>query len=166
MSMHTDIRISFSLVKYTPSEVHKVLGYMLRGDHDQKGMTFADQQELNALLDSVPNCGGGHRIHHMLCSGEDLVTGGQPVTAHSYDEAHEKWHFTIVRSIKNYAKEWQTFIKWIAPYVDSEIGVCKGDYLVLGTMFYEEWDYPKLILVKDGEVKYQWITVREEDFCD
>ena len=156
MGMYTDVRISFVLGKHTPPEIHVVLGYLVKGDHDLKGMGEKDTRELKALVAKV-----GSRVHHMLCSGENLVTGGEPVTACSYDEAFERWNFTIVRSIKNNNKEWESFIEWLAPHVDAQIGVCEGDFLVLGTMMYEEWDYPKLILVRDGKVKYQWIVVEE-----
>jgi hypothetical protein len=49
----------------------------------------------------------------------------------------DKWYLFVRCDMKNYSGEIESFLDWIAPYLDLSV----GDYV--GHIFYEEWLEPK-----------------------
>ena len=80
----------------------------------------------------------------MLKSKGSYYFDRQPNLIWYYNSNGANWCLSFTNNIKNYCDEWEHFLNFIAPYVESE-----G---FIGTLRYEKDDYPKLVFCKHGNI--------------
>lgn len=127
MGMYTQLFLAVSFKEDTPDIVVSTLGKMVDGSID------------TVSVDPLPN----HpffltsRWTWCLRSGGSAYFDGVTFCNFSKGAYSKEYQLTMLMDIKNYSQEWEKFLDWISPYLETE------GYL--GFYRYEEWEEPMSI---------------------
>lgn len=136
MGMYTELSIGIELKSDTPKAVIDVLEYMARGG------------------DTVPAYGHPlfetDRWDWMLRSGGSYYFDAKPSLYFGHDDIPNAWFLSVRTNIKNYCSEWEKFLDWLCPFIDTQ------GYL--GTYRYEESDDPTLVYKIGNEIVWHSVT--------
>ena len=138
MGMYTELVLNVGLSDTVPKDVIVILRYMLSREGEKPT--------------------GGHdlfspgRWEWMLRSGSFyFVPEAQSKLIENFPEQESPtYHLSIRCDLKNYSNEIESFLSWIAPYVEDF-----GDLVFGGYTRYEEAENPTLIYFPNGEVEYR-----------
>ena len=145
MGMYTELNIAVEFKEATPAEVIKALDYMATA-HDEKP-TEKDFQMDHPLFKT-------DRWDWMLRSGGSAYFDAEPFL--SWHQEFGTWRLTVCTNIKNYSGEWEAFLDFIAPHLET------NGYI--GTYRYEEDDDPTLLYAEAGKILRK--TVNKESNRD
>lgn len=136
MGMYTQLQLAIDLKFDTPKAVTDILQAMITMDLGwHKGWELPDHPFFNT-----------DRWSWCLQSGGSYYFDGGTHREFRYDRIAECYKLTLLTNIKNYNSEWQHFLHWLQPYIDTE-----G---FIGFLWYEEWERPKLIFNAEEGIKY------------
>jgi hypothetical protein len=136
MGMYTELNIGVQFKSELPEDIFKALEYMVKND-DSKSIDFSLEHPLFST----------ERWKWMLRSGGSYYFDAKPVLLWEFDEISKAWYLTLITNIKNYSDEWENFLNFIAPHLES------SGYI--GTLRYEESDQPTLLFCEGGEIKFK-----------
>lgn len=133
MGMYTELMLGVSFKKETPDKIINAINHMAK-DIDGPGPD----------MDHALFFTRDERWRWMLKSASSYYFEAKACLVWTLDEITSRHYLTVITSIKNYEKEWELFLDFIAPWVDED-GFA-------GYMRYEEADDPSLIYFVDGKV--------------
>lgn len=81
----------------------------------------------------------------MLRSAGSYYFSAPPTFVGIDDDISKSYKFTLVTNIKNYTNEWELFLDYIAPHIDTD----RTPFV--GYMRYEEDTHPTLVYIIDGK---------------
>ena len=136
MGMYTELAIGVEFKSNLPEEVRAALDFMVTEE--------GEAPTLNHPLFQT------ERWRWMLRSGGSYYFDAQPCLVWRYDDIARAWFLTVWTNIKNYTEEWQHFLDFIAPYVDTD------GYI--GTYRYENDDDPTILYVEHGRIVHRYVA--------
>lgn len=136
MGMYTELNIGISLKSVTPPKIIDILKGMTNNSDD--AITPDDHPLFQTDRWTWMLRGDSYYFAVSHCNFE-------------FDDISKRWYLTVTASIKNYCEEWQKFLDWIGPHIDTD------GYI--GTYRYETDDVPTLLFAEAGKVR--WKTVVE-----
>ncbi len=145
MGMYTELYLGIDLKPETPPRVIEILKAMI--DLTAENMTDLPEHPFFKT----------ERWHWCLKSGGSYYFDAQPHCLFEYDDITKGWHLTFGTNIKNYTREWESFVDWIAPWINEEDGH-------IGHYRYEEDDMPTLLYARKGVV--HWLALPSLDALD
>jgi hypothetical protein len=133
MGMYTELNIGIEFKKETPKLVIETLLYMVgqrtelapRPDHE---LFQTDRWEW------------------MLRSEGSYYFDHKPTLFFDQDNLTNTWSLSFCTNLKNYCGEWEKFLNWISPYVDT--------HGYIGTYRYEEDRLPTLLIINDQVIRF------------
>lgn len=137
MGMYTELCLGVEFKQDTPGWVIDTLSFMARPG--AKPGETPPPHESHKLFQT-------ERWDWMLRSGGSYYFDAKPVLRWEKDRIGG-WYLTVWTNIKNYAGEWEAFLDFIAPYLESE-----G---FIGHHRYEEDENPTLLYAKDGAIVWR-----------
>ena len=134
MGMYTELYMGVSLKKDTPPKVVETIKAIIAGkagyEHRHDHAFFATD-----------------RWGWCLRSGGSYYFDAAPHARIFKDDIDGHWRLTFGTNIKNYSEEWEKFIDWIRPFIET-----KGH---LGHIRYEEQSMPTILFMNlDGTIGY------------
>lgn len=136
MGMYTELNIGVEFKRDTPKEVIDALTYMVTPEGERGQVGFPVD---HALFQT-------ERWKWMLRSGGSYYFDAQPVLVWRFDEIPKAYFLTVCTNIKNYSNEWEAFLDFIAPHLQT------AGYI--GTYRYEEAETPTLLYSREGKVHF------------
>lgn len=82
-------------------------------------------------------------FYHHPGSFSEFTTGG----VEQYDLRNDGGYIFSRSDLKNYEGEIEAFLQWVHPYIQELDGKC------IGWLWYEEWDCPKLLVMRSNCVE-------------
>jgi hypothetical protein len=141
MGMYTELNIGVKFRTDTPSAVIDALLFMVLAEGDAKRP--ASPSICHPLFEA-------ERWTWMLRSEGSYYFDRVAYRAMEFDEITGAWFLSVATNIKNYSDEWQHFIDFIAPWIETD-----G---FIGTYRYEADDAPTLLYAADRRVIWQQVT--------
>lgn len=138
MGMYTECCFGVNLKENTPKEVITILNFMVK-EEGEEGEIPPPYPTDHPLFKT-------DRWTWMLRSGGSYYFAAIPFCEFFKDEI-SSYRLTFWTNIKNYSGEWQAFLDWIAPYVDTH-----DPDTFTGFLRYEEDEHPTLIHVVEGKL--------------
>jgi len=132
MGMYTEVNIGVKLRKDTPKMTLDILSYMV----DNK-RPFSNCEHPLFLTPRWEN----------MLHGDSYYFDTIPSVRWEYDKIAEAWFLSAVSNIKNYDNEWEKFLDFLGPYIETE------GYL--GTYRYEEYEDPTLLYRVKNKVVFK-----------
>jgi len=129
MGMYTELSIGVEFKHDTPQAVLDVIAFMATGEPE--AFTPAFDHPLFAA----------DRWRFILRSGGSYYFDAKSHLTWAFDDA---WYLTVRTNIKNYSSEWERFLAFIAPHLESD-----G---FIGTIRYEEAHLPDLLVASNGRI--------------
>jgi len=134
MGMYTELNIGVRFKRDTPDSIINAISYMIDNDAPRE---FPEEHEIF----------GTDKWEWMLRSAGSYYFASQPTRVWCYDEITEAYFLSVCTNIKNYNGEWEKFLYFIAPYVETE------GYI--GTYRYEESEHPELLYNEGGRIVFK-----------
>lgn len=128
MGMYTELYLRSALKNDTPQEVIDLLRMMVAGDPP-----------------ATTPFGGGRCPWMLRCASHYHFPFAQ--SSMDYADYVKRWYLFVRCDLKNYEREIEAFLKWIAPHLYA----CEGDYV--GHTRYEEDDLPTHLVYGKGLLK-------------
>jgi hypothetical protein len=135
MGMYTELCLGVWLKPGLPDDIVRVLTFMAEANDNVPDPPHADHPLFRT-----------ERWRWMLQSGGSYYFDAQPCLVWKLDDISKSWFLTVLTNIKNYSREWECFLDFLAPYVDAS----EDQYL--GTYRYEESDRPSLLFYRKGRI--------------
>jgi len=137
MGIYTEFHFNVELINDIPSDVLKILEYMISRDNDK----YDNVDKLQ--LPDHPFFTNSKRWVWMLHSDSYYFSADTHSTLRQDDSPYNITRYLCIRcNLKNYCNEIENFVDWINPYVKAD----KGDFL--GFSRYEESEDPEIIRKK------------------
>ena len=141
MGMYTELCIGVEFKKETPSDVIAVISIMATGDNP-------------FVRESIPESVRGHKLLSVerpwiLQSGGSYYFDAKPCLVWQKDTITDTYFLTVWTNIKNYSGEWEAFLEFIAPWLETQ-----G---FIGHYRYEECDEPTLLYSENGTIRFRKI---------
>jgi hypothetical protein len=137
MGMYTQLTLFVKFKSDAPKEFINTIGAIVDG----KSAAVAKYAPDHPLFST-------ERWAWMLNSAGSFYFDAEPVTVWRHEKIGNQWCLTMVRDIKNYSGEWQRFIDYIAPFIDTQ------GYI--GHYWYEEDERPTNLINEKGTIKWEW----------
>ncbi len=142
MGMYTQLSIGVEFKTDAPEDIIKAVAYMVKHEEGATPDFSTDHPVFQT-----------DRWEWMLRSAGSYYFDAQPLLAWEYDDISKAWFLTVCTDIKNYSGEWEAFLDFIAPHLDS--------HGYIGTYRYEEDDLPTLLLCQDGKITFNQVTLKD-----
>lgn len=133
MGMYTEIYVNVDFKKDTPKDVIETIKDVCDGSYDELSHKGCPDRWC------------------MLFGNGSYYTPNTSVSDLTYDSIGENFSLLGKGDIKNYYNEIEAFFEFISPWVDSYESI---PYFI-GYLRYEEEDFPTLVYVEDGQLKYK-----------
>jgi hypothetical protein len=133
MGMYTELSLGIELKKETPDVIINILKGIIIGD-------LFDPKVDHPLLRT-------DRWYWLLASAGSYYFDRKPNTIFKKDDITNTYFLSFTSNIKNYGSEWEYFLDFISPYIET------NGYI--GTYMYEEWEDPILLYNRNGKITYK-----------
>jgi len=150
MGMYTELNLAVALKPDLPESVENILNMMKTPDEYIEPSDLPDHLFFKT----------GRWYWFLHASGSYYFPyPNRAYTDFYFDQIAKQWYFNCRVNFKNYSREIQLFLDWLAPYVES-----RG---CVGHMFYETWALPRLIILDNDGAHFvditQMVKVKETD---
>jgi hypothetical protein len=137
MGMYTELSLGVEFKKNLPEEFISIINFMVSGGEEEVFLIperFKDHELFTTTT----------RWRWMLRSGGSYYFDRKPYLVWKRDEITKSYFLSCATNIKNYEQEWEKFLDFICPYLDTE------GYL--GTYWHEEWEHPVMLMKVDSDI--------------